>query len=477
MLWWPRHSARLPCRPDPYGRVAATASVKRLQYFLLRRLTGLDWLLRERLTAAGRLAAGAAFAAAIAGVDTRQTLTYQLFALLAAALLVSALLALGLGPGRGVRLQAQRLLPRHATAGETLSYRIEVHNSGTRAVAGLQLRERFADARPGFAEFRNAPASVDPRAATRNWVDRKGGYFRWRRLIERRLPRQARGGEVALLPPGARAQVQACLVPRRRGVLALAGIDCTRVDPLGLVRGRARLEQADKLVVLPRRYRLPRLHLPARRVLQTGGHARTASVGDSEEFLALREYRPGDSLRRIHWRSFARTGQPVVKEFEAEFFERHALVLDTTPAAGMAGESAFEEAVSVAASFVATIDTQECLLDLVFVAGEPECHTAGRGEASNAHLLEVLAGVQASDDAGFPRLCAELLAMRGALSSAILVLLAWDAPRRTLAAQLRASGLAVRVLLVCADQEAPPAQEGLVVLHPGRIEAGLAGLA
>jgi len=455
--------------------------MKRLQYFLLRRLTGLDWLLRRRLTPAGRLVAGTAFAAAIAGVDTHQTLTYQAFTFLAATLLVSAVLALALGLGRGARLEARRSLPRYATAGEPLAYAIEVRNTGSRMLADLEVRERCADPRPTYAEFADAPASVDPRAAGRNWFDRKGGYFRWRALIERRLPRSTEGGTLAALPPGGRAEVRARLVPRRRGVLALAAVEFARADLLGLVRGVRRLSLADKLVVLPRRYRLPRLLLPAQRVLQPGGHALAASVGDSEEFLSLREYRAGDSLRRIHWKSFARTGTPVVKEFEAEFFERHALVLDTALPAHAASEDAFEDAVSVAASFVYTIDTQECLLDLVFVAGEPECHTAGRGEGSNAHLLEVLAGVQPSTEDAFARLARELLAMRGTLSSAILVLLAWDAPRRELLAALQASGLAVRVLLICAPGQIPEQTSepdaGLGVLHPGRIEAGLAALA
>jgi len=270
------------------------------------------------------------------------------------------------------------------------------------------------------------------------------------------------------MPAGANGEVRASLVPRRRGVLSFAGVDLVRPDVFGLAYGRVRTALADKLVVLPKRYRLPQVLLPAQRLLQPGGHALASSIGDSEEFLSLREYRPGDSLRRVHWKSFARTGEPVVKEFETEFFERHALVLDT----GAAGETdAFEEAISIAASFVYTIDTQESLLDLVFVAGEPECHTAGRGEASNVHLLEILAGLEPTQPAEFEPLAREILAMRGSLSSAVFVLLAWDEPRRKLVADLTASGLGVRVLLVT---DSPPADaQGVLVLQPGRIEAGL----
>lgn len=428
-------------------------------------MTWLDRAVRDRLTGAGKLAAVTAFMAAVVGLDTHQSLASQVFALLAAMLALSFLLSLAFRP----RALVRRSLPRFATAGEELSYRISVGNQDARPLADVQVRERFANVRPTFDEFRRAR---DPGDAQRNWVDRKGGYFRWRHLLERRLPERSQGGHLSLMPTGSRSEVRASLVPRRRGVLSFAGIDLVRPEVFGLAYGRKRLPLADKLVVLPKRYRLPKVLLPAQRLLQPGGHALASSIGDSEEFLSLREYRPGDSLKRVHWKSFARMGEPVVKEYETEFFERHALVLDT----GAPSETdAFEEAVSIAASFIYTIDTQECLLDLVFVAGEPECHTAGRGEASNVHLLEVLAGLGPSKPAQFDELAREVTAMRGTLSSAIFVLLAWDEPRMQLVSALSMSGLGVRVLLVT---ETPPADsEGLIVLQPGEIEAGLLKLA
>lgn len=439
--------------------------MRRFHYALLRFVTSFDGILRERLTGAGKLAAMSAFMAAIVGLDTHQSLASQVFALLAAMLALSAALSLLFR----AKVQVRRALPRFATAGEELSYRISVGNTSAKPLADVEVRERFGNLRPTFAEFQRAR---DPRAAQRNWVDRKGGYFRWRHLLERRLPERAEGGALSFMPAGAQAEVRASLVPRRRGVLSFAGVDLVRPDLLGLALGRIRTALPDRLVVLPKRYRLPQVLLPAQRLLQPGGHALSSSIGDSEEFLSLREYRPGDSLRRVHWKSFARTGEPVVKEFETEYFERHALVLDT----GADSETeAFEEAVSIAASFIYTIDTQECLLDLVFVAGEPECHTAGRGEASNVHLLEVLAGLGPSRPGQFDLLAREVLAKRGTLSSAVFVLLAWDEPRKKLVAALTASGLGVRVLLV--TDAPPPEPEGLLVLAPGKIEAGLARFA
>jgi len=177
----------------------------------------------------------------------------------------------------------------------------------------------------------------------------------------------------------------------------------------------------------------------------------------------------------VHWKSYARTGKPVVKEYQDEFFERHALVLDTGTRHGE--DAAFEDAVALAASFVYTIDTHECLLDLLFVDSGVRAYTAGRGQLQSQHMLEVLAAAGPSDVTAFSELARAVVARRESLSSVILILLSWDEERRKLAAALRAAGAEVRILLVCAEQDVPREQPpGVLHLVPGKIEQGLAAL-
>ena len=442
--------------------------MRRLLYGLLRAFSALDHGLRQRFTPAGWLALGAGGAALAAGLDTTQNASYQAGTLLGALLL----LAWGASLAFRARVEVRRALPRYATAGEPFRYTVAVRNRGARPLSGTTLRERVADPRPGFREWR---AAREPGEARRNWFDRHMGYFRWRWLIERRTPETPPESPMPPLAPGAEAAVTLTLTPRRRGRIELAGLVLGRTDPLGLVRGLARVPLAARITALPRRYRLPPLALPGRRKHQRRGVSFAASVGDSEEFLALREYRPGDPLQHIHWKSFARAGRPIVKEFQDEFFERHALVLDTGSREGE--DEAFEDAVAVAASFVHTIDTQECLLDLLFVGGEVRQFSAGRGQLHAEHMLEVLAGVGPSAPGAFESLGRSVLASRGELASCILVLIAWDAGRRRLAETLAASGIEVRAILVCAPEDAPgDAPPWLLVVHPGGIEPGLAGL-
>jgi uncharacterized protein (DUF58 family) len=279
--------------------------------------------------------------------------------------------------------------------------------------------------------------------------------------------------QIPVLGPGEEAELRATVRTYRRGRLRLGSCTVALSEPLGLVRQGCRVAVEDQVLVVPRRYKVPPLALPGMRRYQAGGVTLSSSVGDSEECIGLRDYRPGDPMQRIHWKSFARRGQPVVREFQDEYFQRHALVLDTFCAAE--GDDAFEEAVAVAASLAQTIDTHECLLDLMFVGAQAYTFTAGRGQMQPDGLLGILAGVAACRDRPFRILHDAVRARRAAMSGALVILLAWDAPRREFVDEMRLLGLAMRVLLVTAEPADGVPRE-VVILHPGRVQEGLAAL-
>jgi uncharacterized protein (DUF58 family) len=458
--------------------------VRRLLYKSFRLTYAVEaWFVR-RFTPAGRLVAAGLAATAVVGIDTNRTLAYQAFAFLV------ALLAVALGSSfffRG-RFAVERRLPRYGTAGEPLPYRLSVENLTERLHAGLVVVEALADPRPTIEELRD---SREPGEERRNWFDRTVGYPRWSWLIAQN--RQADAREVALPPlsPRSRIDVSPEIVPARRGHLRLTGTTIARPDPFGLFKACVTLPAPGSVLVLPKRYPLPRLALPGRRRYQRGGVSLATSVGDSEEFAALRDYRPGDALRRVHWRSWARLGKPIVKEYQDEFFVRHALILDTfvgtsgrgTGDDGAAGRRAvaFEEAVSVAASFACAIETQESLLDLLFVGPEAYAFTAGRGVAHTERMLEILACVRACTTRPFGALHRLVLDRQSGLAGAVCVLLGWDAERRGLVADLEAHGIPVLAVVVSGD--APPGDAagpapsgGLHFAPPGRVAEGLARL-
>ena len=171
-----------------------------------------------------------------------------------------------------------------------------------------------------------------------------------------------------------------------------------------------------------------------------------------------------------------------MREYQDEFFVRYALIFDTF--AGPDQTGAFEEAVSIAASFACSIDTQESLLDLMFVGPQAVCFTTGRGLSHAEQALEILASVGACHDRPFRMLRDLVLQHAGAVSSCIIILLHWDEPRRELVRRLRSVGLSPLVLVVAephlAGQVRAAAAEdkpdNFHVLEVGKIVEGLKGL-
>ena len=435
----------------------------RLSHALIRAAMRLQYWLQRRFTATGQFLLGLLALSGALGVDTQQTLSYQVFAFGVALVAVSMVVT----RFRGVTVSIERELPRAVAAGSSFSYRIRVRNTGPHPLAGLSLLDRVADHSPGLAEFRRRLRFPTYRGFWRLWRERRVGWIE--------------GADVPWLAPGKEADVTISAHAVKRGIMNLDEVVVGRADPAGIARSVVRLARPASIVVLPRRYRLPPLALPGTRRHQPGGVSLSSSVGDSEEFLGLRDYRPGDALPRIHWKSYARTGRPIVREYQDEFLERYALALDTAVQAtadrkqSAARLAAFEEAVAVAASFVWTLDNQECLLDLLFVADRAYCHTAGRGQLQPDGLLEVLAGVRPSTEGSLDALHDAIASRRAQTSACLLVLLDWDAAREERVSCLRATGLALRVLVVCASPTIePPA--GITLLDPANIAQGLARL-
>lgn len=433
--------------------------------------TNQRWVTR-RFTPAGLLVVAGIVTTAAVGVDTSLSVAYHIFTLLAVLLAISLIFGLTLRP----RLGMERILPGCGSVGEPVRYEFRVTNPTHRMQRGFVLFENLLDPRPSLDEFVH---SSEPGEADRNWVDRQLLYFRWLWLIGQK--QMARPVEVTMdrCPPHTTVTVPVAITPLRRGVLRFEGVTVGMADPLGLFRGLRTFPIPQSLLILPKRYALPPITLPGYRKYQRGGVALASSVGESEEFVSLRDYRPGDPVRHVHWRTWARLGRPVVKEFQDEFFVRHALVLDTFGSLELS--AVFEEAVSVAASFACTLQTQDSLLDLMFVGAEAFCFTMGRGLAQVQQMLEVLAGVDLCPGRSFSSLHQLVLQHAGDLSGCVVILIQLDQERIDFIRQLQALGVSVMTLiLVPADanesiQSKLRDADGIAaqVLEAGKVPEGL----
>jgi uncharacterized protein (DUF58 family) len=406
----------------------------KLFYRFYRPCSSLWYWARRRFTLAGLCVAGGFIVAGAVGMDIETTVTYQTFALLLAILVLS----FAFSRFFRAKFSATRSLPRFGTAGQPLHYRVLIKNLTAYPQKGLTLLEDLDEPRPPVQEWLAVQLAESRRAHPfRVSERRRTSPFKRVNLKEAEVPPLLRDGE---------AEVRVELTPLRRGILHFKGVTLARPDPLGLFRSFARTPAAQTVLILPKRHLLPPIALPGTMKYQEGGVALAANVGRSEEFVALREYRHGDPMRHIHWRSWAKTGKPIVKEFEDEFFVRHALVLDTftdEPHSEM-----LEEAVSVAASFACAVLTQESLLDLLFVGNQSYCFTAGRGLAHVDQMLEILASVANCAGKKFETLEQLVLNHVSAVSGCICVLQRWDDARKNFVKKLRALGIPLLVLVI-----------------------------
>jgi uncharacterized protein (DUF58 family) len=114
----------------------------------------------------------------------------------------------------------------------------------------------------------------------------------------------------------------------RRGPVGATSWQIMSSDPLGFNRGRRACAETEIALVLPRFTSL--ISRPKARELEANVAAPRA--GSGTEMFGVREYRPGDALRRIHWRSSARHAELMVREFEPPGMQTMGIFCDPSPA-------------------------------------------------------------------------------------------------------------------------------------------------
>ncbi len=270
------------------------------------------------------------------------------------------------------------------------------------------------------------------------------------------------------------------LLPLRRGRYLLRGATARRIDPIGLasVRGVSLPDQT--LLVYPRYWSMDDFTVPAGRRYQPGGIPLSSSTGDAIEFVGTREYRAGDPLRNIHWRSWARRGEPVVKEYQEEYFCRIALILDTFVPARPRPEQVlgFEAAISVLASIADFYSRSEHIVDIL--AAGPEIYevSAGRSLAYLENVLDVLACLEPCHEFPFDKISPALFERLQTITSVVVVLQDWDQPREDFLRRVKALGTAVRALVVrqaapTKDWRAVAEELALTAMSPADVERAL----
>ena len=214
----------------------------------------------------------------------------------------------------------------------------------------------------------------------------------------------------------------------RRGRYRFGPLTLSTRFPFGLIRRTVVLEQPDALLVYPRPGRLTRRWVVRHREAFEGSQRREQRYGRmSGDFYGVRPWRQGDSRRWIHWRSSARHGTLVVRQFERFRSRDMAVLVDLwQPAEPAQPGLEHLENVELAVSFAATVVDDVCRRG----SGDLWLGIAGRqrqwvtGPASGIVLqdaMETLALAEAASEDGLPELLDEALRQVGPGAEVVLV--------------------------------------------------------
>jgi uncharacterized protein (DUF58 family) len=302
------------------------------------------------LTEEGRMLAILTFVAGAFAVDVRGTSAYVLFSLLAGIVTGSLVASRGLRiPHVGVSVSA----PRRVTVGEEVSFTITAKKKASEEQLVPPLRVR-------------------------------GPFLPWDGTWVEPSPREAKPNETGLVRVVMKARFAA------RGLHHLDPFTASAVVPLGLACGPRRSTDAVKVHVVPRIANVTRLPPVVSTRHQPGGVALASKSGESMDLHGVRPYRPGDPVRDLHARTWARTGVPVVREYQQEYFTRVGVVLDTD----VDDPDRLEAAIELAAGVIAFLSRGEALVDVLVVGDRVHELVLGRSLGYLDQALELLATVE-----------------------------------------------------------------------------------
>ncbi len=254
------------------------------------------------------------------------------------------------------------------------------------------------------------------------------------------------GGVCTWLPGGGQETlVYDAFLPR--GVFPTAPLTVVSGTPFGIWHKKRSIDTGAGITVFPAYEEISTFPLLEAMSSPSETVHERRSAGFGYDYLGIREYRRGDSMRVVHWRSSAKRGELVVKEFEEEFSTPVSLLIDLKSGSvyGPAGESTLDATARVAAT----------LANYCLKAGHPlRIFASGRDglimveRPSFYPVLEWLAGLQADGRLEVDDLVEESIQHISQRSTVVLITNTQEADWAGLAAAAQARRARLIIILI-----------------------------
>lgn len=195
------------------------------------------------------------------------------------------------------RLESEFLLPRSAVAGSTFQAQTILTNPSRLPALELQVRLKPRRKLAGDTAVR--------------------------------FETELSGGIVPMIHPGQRIRLNTSLVCHSRGLHRLPDVSVTTWFPFYLFRHTSRVKTNAQIAITPRLLTADDDAINGGLLDSLGNWTRKLLSGDAMDYTGSREYEPGMPVRRWDFASWARLGQPIIREFQSPSVRTITLIVDT----------------------------------------------------------------------------------------------------------------------------------------------------
>ena len=401
----------------------------------------------RKLTMTGKTVFLCAFALIFFGLNTHSSMLFAVFSV-ALALLATDAVSLMFWK---FDLEFERFLPECSAKGKEMKYPVLLRaKNGKESIEDLFYTEVPASPLPTFEVF---DSTKEPGEEKRNSFDQKMGYYRWKWLISKNC-----GGKYTEIAVTGRKtdggiMFNAAFIPERRGKIAFGGAYIFRKGVFGLLKKGRIIANPGSFIVLPDI--IEPFAIPENEGVQINEKnektRETLETGSGFELKAVREFVPGDSIRNIHWKSSAKSGELRTKEFYREvdsgtvifidnFFEEHY-------------REDFEKILSAAASMLNSMQKEENLPQFMLV-GKELLEIPDSSKKSFSAALAKLALAE-NDPSKFEDSLSPLLEAAQSASTLLFFTSKYDRSRHGALKKLVSSGVSLRIFYSGASERMP----------------------
>lgn len=267
------------------------------------------------------------------------------------------------------------------------------------------------------------------------------------------------------LGPGSSLNLEyRCQCPRR-GRYEIGPFTIYFFDPWGLFFFKKTFFLYSELYVYPKTFYIPRFPPLTKGAVPWFGIETSHVSGDEHEFYGIREYKPGDPIKRIHWLSTARKNKLIVKQFEHQVFFRASIIfnLDKDKNFGEGKESVAEYIVKIAASVAKYLVEMDVSVEVIAHIGEIAHIPFNRGAEHLEDIFRALTVAQPESRISMGELLQELSEYIPNDSSLIVIMVDQDWDLLPAMLSLKARNISLIPLILVTSSFMHPSGKGKIV--------------